>query len=364
MPFVNVSSSTGKTRFRYTISTPSSASAEAIQPGLPVLFFFHALALHHVFHTQFSDRKLRKFNLVTFDLRWHGETKSDTVPPVYGQEEAAEDVIALINALQLPPCHFVALDMGTTIALQIAVKIPEQVLSLFLMSHICLDELPEIFEGRTELFQLYTSGLPDSDNDVANGFVQYTFSKDMSNLACALHYSSIVTDLSNWSPEHHDEYRLISYEFFRIRKPHSRESLSRISCPVKLLQGGRSLIYPPSYTEELMRNLREAGVNATMEIIPDAPHYLCVDFGQEVNPMIHDLVVESLHNRNVMVPPTPIETVVSPWDRMLRDHGWDPMKKHALDDDDLVISYPTRESSLEQAGIHQGWTNEMLCSWL
>lgn len=123
MPFIKVSTSTGKTRFHYTISTPACADAEAINPGLPVLLFFHAFAFHTIFHckyainiqkyssheprnrsiyeAQFSDPILRKFNLVTFDMRWHGYTESDTIPERYGQAEAAEDIIAFIVSTKL-----------------------------------------------------------------------------------------------------------------------------------------------------------------------------------------------------------------------------------------------------------------------
>ncbi|KAJ3861169.1 hypothetical protein EV359DRAFT_74839 [Lentinula novae-zelandiae] len=178
MPSIEISSPTGKIKFHYTISTPSCADADKIDPEIPVLLFFHALAFHTVFHC-------KKFNLVTFDLRWHGNTESDGVPEKYGQEEAAEDIIALITTLRLPPCHFVALDLGTMIALQIAVILPHQVLSLFIMSHVCLEELPEVQEGRTELYELYTSGLPGAHIDVGFGYTQYTFSNNMSNLAQA-----------------------------------------------------------------------------------------------------------------------------------------------------------------------------------
>ncbi|GAW08649.1 alpha beta hydrolase fold protein [Lentinula edodes] len=228
MPSIEISSPTGKIKFHYTISTPSCADADKIDPEIPVLLFFHALAFHTVFHSQFSDPLLRKFNLVTFDLRWHGDTECDGVPEKYGQEEAAEDIIALITTLRLPPCHFVALDLGTMIALQIAVILPHQVLSLFIMSHVCL--------------------------------------------------------------------------------------------------------------EELMNSLQEAGVDVTMEIVANAPHYLCLDYANDVNIMIYELVTHSMTKESI--PPTPTN-VISPWDAILREYGWKPDRVNELDDDDLTVSFPT-----------------------
>ncbi|KAJ3874405.1 Alpha/Beta hydrolase protein [Lentinula edodes] len=338
MPSIEISSPTGKIKFHYTISTPSCADADKIDPEIPVLLFFHALAFHTVFHSQFSDPLLRKFNLVTFDLRWHGDTECDGVPEKYGQEEAAEDIIALITTLRLPPCHFVALDLGTMIALQIAVILPHQVLSLFIMSHVCLEELPEVQEGRTELYELYTSGLPGAHIDVGFGYTQYTFSNNMSNLAQALCDSTMPIDSRNWSSEHLQEYRLTSYDIFCNRKSQPRTALSRISCPVKLVHGGNSVVYEPSYTIQLMNSLQEAGVDVTMEIVANAPHYLCLDYANDVNIMIYELVTHSMTKESI--PPTPTN-VISPWDAILREYGWKPDRLNELDDDDLTVSFPT-----------------------
>ncbi|KAE9390941.1 alpha/beta-hydrolase [Gymnopus androsaceus JB14] len=280
MPFVEVSTSTGRIKFHYTISTPDCSMAKQINPDLPVVLFFHAFAFHTMFHSQFSDPMLRKFNLIVFDLRWHGDTESDTIPDRYGQEEAAEDVIAFMDALQLPPCHFVSIDIGSTIALQITVTNPQRALSLLIMSHICLEELPDVASGRTELYDLYISGLPGADLDVAFGYSQYAFSNNMSNLAQAVFASILTPNLRNWSPDHRDEYRLATYDFFIRRKAHSQELLSRITCPVKLLYGRGSVVYSENYTERLMENLQAANVKVICYAVPNAPHYLCVDHGR------------------------------------------------------------------------------------
>lgn len=50
MPFVEVSTSTGKTNFYYTISTPTCTNAKVIDPLLPVVLFFHPIVFNMVFH--------------------------------------------------------------------------------------------------------------------------------------------------------------------------------------------------------------------------------------------------------------------------------------------------------------------------
>lgn len=45
---------------------------------------------------QFADPLLRKFNLVVFDLRSHGETQGEDLPEGYNIKNAADDALALM----------------------------------------------------------------------------------------------------------------------------------------------------------------------------------------------------------------------------------------------------------------------------
>ncbi|KIK54231.1 hypothetical protein GYMLUDRAFT_100149 [Collybiopsis luxurians FD-317 M1] len=339
MPFVEVSTSTGNIKFHYTISTPTCSDAESIDAGLPVLLFIHALAFHNVFHSQFGDPLLRKFNLVTFDLRYHGETTCNTLPNEYGAEEAADEVLALIDALQLPPCHFIAMDIGSMIAMQIAVTKPEKALSILLMSHLCLEELPEVLQVRTELNNLWCSYHPDAQIEVAlPGYSQFTFGSELSNLAQAVTDYCGFFNFKNWDSNHSTEYTLTTYKFVIQRKGYSQEALSRISCPVKLLHGGNDLAYPEEYTRELVKNLEQAGVKVSWVTIPNAPHYICLDYGPQVNCEIYDFVMNTMNKASISATPT---NVISPWDKILREYGWNPEGLNELDDDDIMVSYPS-----------------------
>ncbi|KAF9036403.1 Alpha/Beta hydrolase protein [Rhodocollybia butyracea] len=343
MPFVEVCTSTGLIKFHYTISTPTCASAQTIDPELPVVLFFHAFAFHAIFHSQFSSVLLRKFNLVVFDLRWHGYTESDTIPHFYGQEQAAEDAIAFMDAIQLPPCHFVAIDIGSMIALQVAVTRPKYVRSLFIMSHICLEEIPSVAEGRTELYNLFISGTPGAMNDVGLGYHQYAFSNRMSNLANAICAETLRINLMNWSPEHFKEYRLASYEIFLHRKAHSQQALSRISCPVKLLYGTNSVVYTPDYNHRLYESMQQARLDVSLQAVLNAPHYLCVDHGNEVNLLIHDFISQSIGDKDNVFIPTNID---SPWSAILREYGWYPERMNEFDDEFITVTFPTGSMSL------------------
>ena len=115
MPFVNYKTPQGTIKYQYTISTPYSSDADTICPGLPIIFFIHPIyCLQSVYHcecsvtvlpsvlspvfriAQFSDPRLRRFNLLSYDLREHGETTGPRIPSTYSEEDAADDVAQLM----------------------------------------------------------------------------------------------------------------------------------------------------------------------------------------------------------------------------------------------------------------------------
>jgi pimeloyl-ACP methyl ester carboxylesterase len=113
----------------------------------------------------------------------HGDTSGDKVPSYYGQIEAAEDTVKLMDALKLPSCHIVAMSTGTTIATQIAISYPDRVLSLFLVSHLCLKIPAEVADGHREIYKLWASAFPDGSTVLTDiiyeaifGGSQYMFS--------------------------------------------------------------------------------------------------------------------------------------------------------------------------------------------
>lgn len=62
MPYVDVTSSTGKTRFKYTICTPASEEADEIDRNLPTLLFIHPVSIaEHIYYGVYSSFDVEKF---------------------------------------------------------------------------------------------------------------------------------------------------------------------------------------------------------------------------------------------------------------------------------------------------------------
>jgi pimeloyl-ACP methyl ester carboxylesterase len=85
----------------------------------------------------------------------------------------------------------------------------------------------------------------------------------------------------NWIPKNFDAYRTATVDLIVQRKEHTQEELRKIKVPVALAHGMDDIPYPSTVTEEYLRRLQEAGINAKLYKINGAPHFICVDTSKE-----------------------------------------------------------------------------------
>ncbi|PPQ69671.1 hypothetical protein CVT24_001204 [Panaeolus cyanescens] len=340
MPFIKIKSSSGPLDVHYTISTPTCENAQGIDPSLPTLLFLHPVYVGHiVFHYQFANPNIRRFNLIGFDARGHGET-SGTVPPHFRRAEAAEDVFKFMEALCLPPCHLVGLSLGACVALQVAVSYPEKVLSLFMLSPLPLIEPEDVASGRQEIYDCWVAGLgieprdQDAILDAVFGALQLGFNGSQSTMVTALVQYTVPQGLKNWAPERFDEFHTVSVKFFTDRKPHPPSALERVKCPVLLAHCGADIAYPMHYVEELRDLLQQSNVDVQITTIHDASHFGCVTKPEEVNTKIHQWILEN-HKGSV---PAAKRAVTSPFEGTLVKLGYKHNDAHTdSDSDDSLI---------------------------
>ncbi|KAK0489692.1 alpha/beta-hydrolase, partial [Armillaria luteobubalina] len=322
-----VESSTGKTSFNYTISTPSALSAMSIDNSLPTLLFLHAVFYgQEMFQRQFEDPQIRRFNCVALDLRLHGHTTTDGIPEGYNAKDAAEDLALFMDEVRLPACHIVGLSMGTMIGIALAVYYPNKVHSLFLVSPLGLEEVGGFISGRPrrEIADVWIEGAKTGRFDMPvifdsiYGGHQLGFNNNLNSLVHALDGITLPLALKNVVPTKFEQYERGVSGFLNNRKEYSKDELSRICVPVKLVHCLEDIAYPLEYSERFMRQLKEAGVTVSLATIPEAPHFGVVMHGDIVNWLLHDFIINSC---GTSVPPAP-ESVLSPWEENLANAGW------------------------------------------
>ncbi|KAJ7459240.1 Alpha/Beta hydrolase protein [Mycena latifolia] len=300
MPFIDLDTLAGPGAFHYNISSPTHAAAKTITPDIPTVVLIHPVyAPSTLFHPVFADPRLRRFNLVTLDLRGHGTT-SAKVEDTYGRETAARDVLNLMKALDLPPCHVMGVSMGACIALQMAILAPERVLSLFMLSPLPLTEPAETAEGRTEIYDFWIQGYQDPKGvddtaltDALTGALQLAYNNQETNLSKAITSHSFPQIMERWAPGKFDEFHTVTVKFFVNRHPHAVSTLERVRCPVVLVHCGADIAYPIEYSQELLDLLRRAGLDAKIAVVEGAPHFGNVTHPKEVNALLYNFVLSN-----------------------------------------------------------------------
>ncbi|KAL1702671.1 Alpha/Beta hydrolase protein [Schizophyllum commune] len=321
MPSVKVKTNAGSLHINYTISTPTNPSAKSIEKNIPTIIFLHPVYMgQEIYHQQFADPQLRKFNLIVMETRGHGDT-SGKVGKTFSRVEAADDVKKFMDALRLPACHIIGLSMGACIGLQTAITYPEKVLSVTMISPLPLEEPEDVAAGRLEIYECWCEGIQGDKSalkDALWGACQLGFNSSNTSMVTALTTRIYPQALKNWSLKNLDDFRAISVNFFVDRKAHPIETLAKVKCPVHLIHCGGDIAYPFEFVTELQQAMQKAGVNVHVSTVPDAPHFGPVTHPKEINRMCHDWVSDLT---NTPVPP--VATAVSPFHATLKKCGLD-----------------------------------------
>jgi len=90
------------------------------------------------------------FQVITYDVRGHGQT--DKPPGPYSVPMFADDLKALLDALEIRKAHIVGISMGGMIALQLTASCPDVVKSQAIVNSWA-EHIPENFRQRMALFQ-------------------------------------------------------------------------------------------------------------------------------------------------------------------------------------------------------------------
>lgn len=92
---------------------------------------------------------------------------------------------------------------------------------------------------------------------------------------------TIPKAIKNYGPGRFRECYIATVAFFAEQVDYSTATLRRIQCPVKLVHCGGDIAYPIHYAEEIMQRLINAGVDAELDIVENAPHFGSVTYATE-----------------------------------------------------------------------------------
>jgi len=117
--------------------------------GAEIIVFAHGLLFSGRMFDAQVDALCESYRCVTFDFR--GQGNGEVTRHGYDMDTLAEDAAALIEALGGAPCHLVGLSMGGFVGLRLAIRRPELLRTLVLISTSADPESAGIIRGYRRL---------------------------------------------------------------------------------------------------------------------------------------------------------------------------------------------------------------------
>lgn len=119
----------------------------------PVVCLSHSLACSSIMWDPQMDLFCKKFRVLRFDTRGHGNTDAPEGP--YTLEQLADDVVALLDVLEIERVHWVGLSMGGMIGQGLGLGHARRLASLTLCDTLGVvpDEGQQIWQERIQIAQ-------------------------------------------------------------------------------------------------------------------------------------------------------------------------------------------------------------------
>jgi 3-oxoadipate enol-lactonase len=224
--------------------------------GLPIVFF-HAFPLNRTMWAEQEKALSSQFRVVTIDLRGHGE--SDAPLWRYTLDQAADDVIGLLNHLSIREAVFVGLSMGGYILFALYRKHADRVKGLVLAD---TRAQADTAEGKQARFQMAQTAYQKGPSAIADIMIPKLLSpatvqtkpelvRQVRTMIEGNQISGIAGDLMAMA-----------------ERPDSVTLLKHITCPTQIIVGELDLPTPPSDAKLMADRIP----NARLTIIPGAAH--------------------------------------------------------------------------------------------
>src|SRR4051812_35539449 len=237
----------------------------------PALVLSHSLFFSSEMFAAQAERFAGEYRVVRYDHRGQGGS-SDAPADRLDMDTLAADAVALIDALELTPCHFVGNSMGGFVALRIAARHPDRLRSLTVMgsSGEAEGQLAE-FEPLVE--HIRAQGTADVADTVMQIMFGDTFLSDPARSAERERWRERIIALGP---------RVGEAAHGVIHRGDVLDELAGASVPMLVLAGEEDHVYAP----ELSQRVAEAAPDARMVVVPRAGHSVALEEPAAVNELL------------------------------------------------------------------------------
>lgn len=245
--------------------------------GLPIIFL-HAFPLNRTMWAEQEKAFSSQFRVVTIDLRGHGESAAPLWR--YTLDQAADDVIGLLDHLSIRQAVFVGLSMGGYILFTLYRKYADHVKGLVLAD---TRAQADTAEGKEARFQMAQTAYQKGPSAIADIMIPKLLSPATVQTKPGLvrHLRAMIEG---------NQISGIAGDLMAMaERPDSVTLLKHITCPTQIIVGELDLPTPPS-DAKLMADLIP---NARLAIIPAAGHLPNLEQPDQFNESISAFVLNA-----------------------------------------------------------------------
>ena len=247
----------------------------------PVMVFAHGL----LWSTRMYDAQVAYFKdnyrCIAFDFR--GQGRSKVTIDGYDMETLTEDTLGLLQALNIEQCHFVGLSMGGFIALRLAIRHPEKLLSIILMETSADPEDPTTAPQYRKLVSaIRWMGMKRVSKKVMPIMFGQRFLNDKARKA----------DYKNWiqQMQANDKVGIVKATMGVIERQGVYEQLGKITIPTLIVVGDEDVATPYCKAERMHFAIK----GSKLAIINGAGHTATVEEPEQINTVMDKFLTDCL----------------------------------------------------------------------
>jgi 3-oxoadipate enol-lactonase len=213
------------------------------KPGAPVIVFSNSLGTNlSMWEPQVSALR-GDFRILRYDTRGHG--LSAVAPGPYTQEQLGGDILALMDAIEIPRAHFCGLSMGGQVGIWLGANAPQRFARLVLCDTAAHIGNPEIWNAR--IAAIRAGGMPA----IVSGTIERWFTPRF-----IAHSPEVVASVRRMILDTPPQGYMACCE--AIRDADFTEEASRVNAPTLVISGTHDPATPPAQGRLLASMIRGA----------------------------------------------------------------------------------------------------------
>lgn len=248
---------------------------QSVGNGPETLFFSHGYLMNNTMFNGQIDAFKSQFRCIAYDHRGHGQ--SAVTKDGYALDNLVTDAIALIEALDLGPVHFVGMSTGGFVGMRIALHRPDLLKSLVLMDTSAEAENESALKQYNLLLGMVKYvGWWAVIGQVMPILFHKSFLEDDSRKGEVKLWRDIITG--------HEKKGLIPFGKGIFARDSVLERLAGLSLPTAVIVGEQDVATPLEYAQRMA----DVIPNSKLYSIPDAGHSAAVEKPKAVADALHD----------------------------------------------------------------------------